>query len=900
MLTIRKPIELRTQKPIQGLREDMAERMQANYGLMNMSIRKEELLHVTSEPPEVYFAEGDNFQIFNNIKNNNQQEIRLDVINNLINRIMVSQTENFTYQDTVYISSVLRRLGIRDEKLFMKQVFALQNEHKETRQLLENYENHQDILKKFFLQQQEMKKTEQRNEETVRERERRYYIHDEIFQRLETGKIYQDMHQFSKGNRHESQQIFRTEMQLGEQATLEQNFLLQELKQNITNAPAPLYYCHNNQYEYLQEITENIEEQIEEQMSAAILLNIVDQSYALRQEQIEENSHYWYSIAGALFQTAENTWRRYETNLLERKFVTDHVLEVLDEVNQMKHLENTTIQNISSEYAKMEEVWNTALQTNNFTAQQYVQTNHSNEEIISGGSYHLTDEELKLEFLNQTQEVENEETSITVEQLQKQLEVFNQQNYENYLKMQEIAKTQPQLRDRKLDRKKAQRDALRALENPEEVLKEYLTTEVKDSVVEKQREVETQIYHLFSDETKEIYRQFLLQNQTTEETFLQHIMNQPEENMVREEVLQSLKQVESQVVLKQGEVERNENVQYVHPVTIDITNEEKNQLLQKLHTEQILKTQENWVNPKEVIRQMNEEETLLTETIQKQLETIQYHREHILNASNTNMSQETIRRLKEMTFVYPKEITDTEGRVWEEEYRILLKQIERESGTTELKTEIKKFLEYTEKQKALHQIRKIAETNTEYLQPVVFEIMNQKIKQQMQVYEQLQTTEIYEKWMMPADVVWQIEQAESELVEESILRQKHVEKQWKHQQVERQVLLNQVKTEEIFQTIDFVHKVEEQLLNEELLEEIRMQREHTKKQEFTEQSTLENKTMHYQTVQETVNHMQTTQLNQIEELVQQSVKRQIGDLSEQVYGKIEKKLQTERKRRGYF
>ena len=33
--------------------------------------------------------------------------------------------------------------------------------------------------------------------------------------------------------------------------------------------------------------------------------------------------------------------------------------------------------------------------------------------------------------------------------------------------MQEIAKTQPQLRERKLDRKKAQRDALRALENPE-------------------------------------------------------------------------------------------------------------------------------------------------------------------------------------------------------------------------------------------------------------------------------------------------------------------------------------------------------------------------------------------------------------------------------------------------
>ena len=109
---------------MQGIRPDMAERMQANYGLMNLSIRKEELLHITSQPAEIYFADSENFQILTNINNQNNQEIRLDVINNLMNRILVSQTENFTYQDTVYISTILRKLGIRDEKIFMKQVFC--------------------------------------------------------------------------------------------------------------------------------------------------------------------------------------------------------------------------------------------------------------------------------------------------------------------------------------------------------------------------------------------------------------------------------------------------------------------------------------------------------------------------------------------------------------------------------------------------------------------------------------------------------------------------------------------------------------------------------------------------------------------------------------------------------
>ena len=124
MLTIREPISLKTVRPMQGIRPDMAERMQANYGLMNLSIRKEELLHITSQPAEIYFADSENFQILTNINNQNNQEIRLDVINNLMNRILVSQTENFTYQDTVYISTILRKLGIRDEKIFMKQVFC--------------------------------------------------------------------------------------------------------------------------------------------------------------------------------------------------------------------------------------------------------------------------------------------------------------------------------------------------------------------------------------------------------------------------------------------------------------------------------------------------------------------------------------------------------------------------------------------------------------------------------------------------------------------------------------------------------------------------------------------------------------------------------------------------------
>lgn len=813
MLTIRKPIELKTQKPIQGFRQDMTERMQANYGLMNMSIRKEELLHVTSEPPEIYFAEGDNLQIFNNIKSQNQQELRLDVINNLINRIIVSQTENFTYQDTVYISSVLRRLGIRDEKNFMKQVFALQNEHKETQKLLQSYEVNQEILKQFFWEQKEKERSSGNTNEVVSERERRYYIHDEIFQRLETGKIYQDLRHFSKGNRHQSQQIFRNEINVGEQASQVQNFKLWDLRQKITNNPVPLYYCHNNQYEYLQEFSEEMVEQLGEQMSAAILLNVVDQSFSLRQQQIEENAHYWYSIAGALFQSAENTWKRYEANLLERKFVSNDMVQVLENVNEVKRLETTTIQNITDAYTKIEEQWKANAQIQKSFIQNTNQGNRIEEINISGGSYHLTQEELELQYLTQNEELEQEENSFTVEQLQKQLEVFNQQNYENYLKMEQIAKSQPQVKERKLDRKKAQKDALRALENPTEVLTEYLTTEIHDSSIEARKEMKMQIYELFSDETKEIYRQFLLQNHSSEETFLQYVMNQPEEDDVQAEVMQILESVQRQGILQPVRQERIENTEYVQPVVINRMNEEIHKQLQVLQSLQISKEYENWILPTEMVHEtVWKEGDLLEEKMLEQQENMQHTMETILVDSNSSLPKEISKQLEKQILVHPEEITQTE-----------------------------EFYPKKDQKDVLH-------------------------------LQEKQLTDIHQ----------------------------NVERQLKHHQTDTNVLLMNENKETIFKTIDFVHKVEEQLVNEELLEEIRMQKQNTKWEEHTEQTTIDHqKTMH-QTVQESVNHIQTNQFENVEELIQQSVKKQIGELSDQVYGKIEKKLQTERKRRGYF
>ena len=83
------------------------------------------------------------------------------------------------------------------------------------------------------------------------------------------------------------------------------------------------------------------------------------------------------------------------------------------------------------------------------------------------------------------------------------------------------------------------------------------------------------------------------------------------------------------------------------------------------------------------------------------------------------------------------------------------------------------------------------------------------------------------------------------------------------------------------------------------METIRMERQSVRKEEHLEESTIQKNQFHQTVIEDAMHHTQINQMQNIDELVQQTVRKQLNHLSDQVYGKIEKKLATERKRRGY-
>ena len=122
MLTIHTPIELTVNPSMLHLNDNFTQRLIGNYQMIGNGLETEDMLHFISQPPEIYLAQGGMTSLVEQSSIVENQNLKLDVINNVLNRIITADTYQMTYQDQVFIESVLRRIGVTDVRMFMKQV----------------------------------------------------------------------------------------------------------------------------------------------------------------------------------------------------------------------------------------------------------------------------------------------------------------------------------------------------------------------------------------------------------------------------------------------------------------------------------------------------------------------------------------------------------------------------------------------------------------------------------------------------------------------------------------------------------------------------------------------------------------------------------------------------------
>jgi len=322
VLTLKEPIKLNSLRGILTASDILSEKIRANYDLLSTQFSPKELLLLLTASPEFSEDMGGMTTIAANTNIQNSQNLKLDVINNVINRILMSEHVDFTYQDQVYITTVLSKLGITNVAEFMKQVRTLTQENQSAYELLNLYQdNFAQLTSLTTLLDANRSDVAAKTEEAElpAEPDLRYFIHNEIYKRLGIGSIYQILNAFQRNQTVEQSVVGHYELKLAEQLRVSQELSLSELKSQTFYHNSVLLQHHANHYE-LGDIfsAPQTEEHVISEVTAAVLLSTIDNVMVSRMSHIQLGSHFWLDIKNAVSQSAENSLLRFELYHSER------------------------------------------------------------------------------------------------------------------------------------------------------------------------------------------------------------------------------------------------------------------------------------------------------------------------------------------------------------------------------------------------------------------------------------------------------------------------------------------------------------------------------------------------------------------------------------------------------
>ncbi len=417
MLKIKAPISLICREDFLSDQDNFNERIRMNYGILHSGIMAEDLLHVATTPPQLFLGEGGVTNLVSQMNVENNQIRKVDIINNFMNRIMVSADANLTYQDRVYITSVLHQLGIHDDKTFMQEVFRLQEETENTVNLVNLYWNNMNEIREMVQEyRSETFETQKNIEETTEEN--RLQLYQEIYNRLQTGAIYQIMQNYHR-NEAGVRTVTNNEYQVIEQGRIAQNMLLQRLENIARFENTPLVYRHENIYEGDQvEETEVTESTVNTQLTSAVLLNLIDNLYNARYESTNHNVKNWYSFEDTFYGSSDNTIQRIMNNTALLQYLHEtsrQEISVTEQREQETNLVLQLLENRRYEGDEFEEIINAgnienlvSSETRNEEFLHYLQQNNLVQEIE--GDTTTQTRQILQQFVDEHQQIRQDRT----------------------------------------------------------------------------------------------------------------------------------------------------------------------------------------------------------------------------------------------------------------------------------------------------------------------------------------------------------------------------------------------------------------------------------------------------------------------------------------------------------
>ena len=263
--------------------EAFAERLLSNYGLIQMKLSPETMLHTLAggrPDPDGYRAGGltQSFHI--------SQQVEIGVVNQIVNRMKNLVQNGGVYQDKVFVEAALRKMGIRNAEEFIRMAVrasGLEIQKRRLAVLAQTEEQAEQAVRKrlakkkrrFWKRKSDMEKEDAENFKAGRAL-RRKTLYEEVAKRLggaEAGRLYRE---FGFHTAFVQGQVPEHFFPMIEQCCIEHGLSVQRLERNgflLENGGAAMMF---NPYEHPRSLGESIEEkQLKSGLLSAVLFNMV-------------------------------------------------------------------------------------------------------------------------------------------------------------------------------------------------------------------------------------------------------------------------------------------------------------------------------------------------------------------------------------------------------------------------------------------------------------------------------------------------------------------------------------------------------------------------------------------------------------------------------------------------
>lgn len=340
MLIINRPIELQSISTLNIHSDVLGEKISANYRMIGTKITSEELLHMTMLEPQVYVGiqNGSTLVVENNIHEDNQ--LKLDLINQMINRVLLYHSPQFTYQDEVFVTSILQKLGVSDVNAFMHQVKLHMSRNEFVTTILNKYFNYgRDIADEVDKLVDTAIYEENELDVIKNVYQTDWYLHNDVFKRLMTAECNNEVYAYhNQNNTSESSIKSIQDVTWIEQADAIQ---LSQFRQNMFYQTNPVMWQEYMRYEMEPISVYGLtEEKVIQRIGMAVLENLIQKiSYGQQYVSLSKNS--WNNYTGVLYQSAEGVVERFKYYQNER---TINAVQIRNYGKIMKELIHDEIQ----------------------------------------------------------------------------------------------------------------------------------------------------------------------------------------------------------------------------------------------------------------------------------------------------------------------------------------------------------------------------------------------------------------------------------------------------------------------------------------------------------------------------------------------------------------------------